>query len=188
MMADATARTTIPLSVVIGTEPSIEGWLNDDDDGEHCPHIPNVLETALKRRPSFEEVVAKGIILNPCTPAKHQSGPWPAESPGRARALSDTVNGGTSVDKWLGEDGDVDESPHIPNELARFMKRRPSREVVTERGILKTTVQQTTAQLERRSLEQALESAIRARPSTELLIEKGIMSEVSEYTNDDDYY
>ena len=68
------ARTNSkPLSEIIGAEPSIESWLHDEGkEGQETLHVPSVLERHLKRRPSTEVVIERGILM-PITPEAQQS-------------------------------------------------------------------------------------------------------------------
>ena len=158
------ARTTsIPLRVIIGEQPSIEGWLQDD---EGSPHVPSVLERFLERRPSADAVSAKGL-LTPTTPTgTGRDGPS-----SRSRSVSAVDDGSCTLDRWLDDDEGI---PHIPNALAEFMRRRPSREEVVDQGVLKSHIQQTSDLLKRRTIAAKLESEIQTRASVEKLIEKGI--------------
>ena len=148
-----------PLSVVVGDEtPFVEQWLDEPTS----PHVPSALEEALKRRPSMEMVIARGI-LTPTTPT-----------------VSKLRDGDSAIDRWLNDEDEEEVSPHIPNSLARFMKRRPSREEVQGCGIFKSSVQQAQNLLTRRALEASLEGAIQRRPTVEALIEKRIMNSTAE--------
>ena len=154
----------IPLSIVIGEKPSIESCLDESgEDGKpSSPHVPNVIESFLKRRPSREEV--RHIVESPPNSA--------ARSRIRSRSLSDIVDGPPSIDQWLD-----DEAPtaHIPNQINRFLGRRPSREDVAGSRIFKSHVQDTADRLARKSLEAALAGAMQRRPSVEVLLQKGIL-------------
>ena len=48
-----------PLEVIIGEPPLIEHWLYDE---EGSPHVPGMLERFLSKRPTAEEIVARGIM------------------------------------------------------------------------------------------------------------------------------
>ena len=157
-----------PLSSMIGERPSIEAWLDDCDDQPEqlSPHVPNVLEKHLKRRPSAEEVFAKGIL---------ESMPYSAgRSRTRSSSLATTIDGRASIEEWL--DG-AEGSTHVPNAINRFLGRRPSRDDMVGAGILKSRVEATADCLKRKSLESSLAAAINKRPSAEALLHKGILIE-----------
>lgn len=82
------ARTNSkPLSEIIGAEPSIESWLHDEGkEGQEVLHVPSVLERHLKRRPSTEVVIERGILM-PINPEAHQSLSF-ANDPDGQKALS----------------------------------------------------------------------------------------------------
>ena len=64
---------------------------------------------------------------------------------------------------------------HIPNQLARRMGRRPSREEVVGSHILKTPSAADLEKLERRAVASSLDKAIGLRPCAEALLERGIL-------------
>ena len=80
------------------------------------------------------------------------------------------------VDEWLyQEEGEGETSPHIPNTLAKALGRRPSREDVGSKMILKSQVQALSETLLWKAIGVRLDAALARRPPLQKLQDMGIL-------------
>jgi len=171
---------------------------------QHSPRtVAASLDAALQRRPSVEVLTQRGILRGSVELIDAmESGAFPHRTeseleldmmekgesarPGDVEgepnmrrpsvSLSEILGCEPSIDDWLHDEEEGEVSPHVPNKINHFLeKKRPSKDLLIEAGILKTQVQQVSDHLARKSIASQIEKAMQVRPSTNELIERGII-------------